>query len=328
MYNSYHELKFYFLFIYILAMNNLRHIDLNLLVTLHALLVEKHVSRAAQRLHKSQPAISHALANLRAIFNDPLLVRRTGKLELTSRANELLPALTEALHQLGALIEQPTFESTQAKRVFRLAMSDYGSRVVLPGLIQILRSRAPGIDLQVIQGSRTSMLTGVYDGEIDMAFGVFNSPLSDELHTHTLFIEHFICAADKNTLPKTGSLEKTQWLSRPHILVAMQTNESNEIENALHREGVSRRIAMTLPHWGVASHMVANTDLILTAARRSFDLFLEDSPLQLFTPPYPIDPFKFSMVWHSRRESDAGHNWLRHTIIEMLREDGNKQPDD
>ncbi|UDM05752.1 LysR family transcriptional regulator [Halomonas sp. NyZ770] len=301
-------------------MNNLRRIDLNLLVTLHALLVEKHVSRAARRLHKSQPAVSHALAHLRAIFDDPLLVRRTGKLELTSRASELLPALTEALHQLGALLDQPAFDPAQAKRVFRLTMSDYGSRVILPGLVQRLRSDAPGVELQVAQGSRASMLAGVHDGEIDMAFGVFPSPLSDELRTHTLFIEHFVCAADKNTLPSTGSLDKTAWLSRPHVLVAMHSSESNEIENALHREGVTRRIAITLPHWGAASRVVANTDLIVTTAQRSFDLFLEDSPLQLFAPPYPIDPFAYDMVWHSRRESDPGHNWLRQTIIEILRE--------
>ncbi|MFK7160047.1 LysR family transcriptional regulator [Marinospirillum sp. MEB164] len=303
-------------------MNNLRRIDLNLLVTLHALLVEKHVSRAAQRLHKSQPAVSHSLASLRAIFDDPLLVRRTGKLELTARANELLPLLTEALHQLGALIDLPAFDASQAKRVFRLAMSDYGASVVLPGLVRRLRSDAPGMDLQVSQGSRAAMLAGVHDGEIDMAFGVFQAPLSDELRTHTLFIEHFVCAADKNTLPQTGHLEKTEWLSRPHVLVAMQSGENNEIENALQREGVNRRVAMTLPHWGVASRVVANTDLILTAARRSFDLFQEDSPLQLFAPPYPIDPFAFNMVWHQRRESDAGHNWLRQRIIEMLRAQG------
>ncbi|MEN3158673.1 LysR family transcriptional regulator [Alkalimonas sp. NCh-2] len=298
-------------------MNNLRRIDLNLLVTLHALLVEKHVSRAAQRLHKSQPAVSHSLASLRAIFDDPLLVRRTGKLELTSRASELLPLLTEALHQLGALIDLPAFDASQAKRVFRLAMSDYGARVVLPGLVRRLRSEAPGIELQVSQGSRAAMLAGVSDGEIDMAFGVFQSPLSDDLRTHTLFIEHFVSAADKNTLPQTGRLEKTEWLSRPHVLVSMQGSESNEIENALLQAGVNRRVAITLPHWGVASRVVANTDLILTAARRSFDLFQQDSPLQLFAPPFPIDPFAFNMVWHCRRESDAGHNWLRQTIIEM-----------
>ena len=301
-------------------MNNLRRIDLNLLVTLHALLTEKHVSRAARRLHKSQPAVSHALAHLRTLFDDPLLVRRAGKLELTSRASELLPALTEALHQVGTLLDQPAFDRAQAKRVFRLAMTDYGSRVILPGLVQRLRSDAPGIDLQVTQGSRASMLAGVHDGEIDLAFGVFPSSLADELRTQTLFIEHFVSAADKHTLPRSGSLDKNEWLSRPHVLVALHSNEAGEIEHALQREGVSRRIAMTLPHWGIASSLVANTDLIVTAAQRSFDPLPEDSPLQLFAPPFSIDPFAYEMIWHSRRESDAGHNWLRETVVEMLGE--------
>ena len=301
-------------------MNNLRRIDLNLLVTLRALLTEKHVSRAARRLHKSQPAVSHALAHLRTIFDDPLLVRRAGKLELTSRASELLPALTEALHQVGTLLDQPAFDPARTKRLFRLAMSDYGSRVILPGLVKRLRSCAPGIDLQVTQGSRASMLAGVHDGEIDLAFGVFPSSLADELRTQTLFIEHFVSAADKHTLPRSGSLDKNEWLSRPHVLVALHSNEAGEIEHALQREGVSRRIAMTLPHWGIASSLVANTDLIVTAARRSFDPLPEDSPLQLFAPPFAIDPFAYEMIWHSRRESDAGHNWLRQMIVEMLEE--------
>lgn len=132
-------------------MNNLRRIDLNLLVTLHALLMEKHVSRAALRLHKSQPAVSHALAHLRTIFDDPLLVRRSGKLELTSRASELILPLTDALEQLGALIETPEFNPLSAKRVFRLAMSDYGARVFMPSLVRSLRVLAPGIELEVSQ---------------------------------------------------------------------------------------------------------------------------------------------------------------------------------
>ena len=301
-------------------MNTLRRIDLNLLVTLHALLIEQHVSRAALRLHKSQPAVSHALASLRRIFDDPLLVRRGGKLELTSRASELLPPLTEALDQLGALIEQPAFDPGQAKRLFKLAMSDYGARAILPGLAPLLRRLAPGIDLQVRQGSRASMLADVDEGDIDMAFGVFPQELPAEIRTHTLFIEHFTCAADKDTVPASGSLDQSQWLARPHVLVAMQSTENNEVEKALSRAGVSRRVALTLPHWGVASKVLANTDLILTAARRSFDLFLEDPRIQFFTPPFPIDPFEFNMVWHSRRESDAGHNWLRQTIISLLQD--------
>lgn len=301
-------------------MNILRRIDLNLLVTLHALLVEKHVSRAALRLHKSQPAVSHALANLRDIFADPLLVRRAGKLELTSRASELLQPLTEALDQLGALIEQPAFDAMNARRIFRLAMSDYGAAVILPRLTQELRRLAPQIDIEIVQASREAMLAGVGDGELDMAFGVFPLPLAQELRHRALFREHFVCAADKHSLPDSGELDKARWLDRPHVLVAMQTGNTNEIEQALQRAGVERRIALTLPHWGVASQVIANTDLILTAARHCFDTLPSPTPLQLFSPPFEIEPFDFTLVWHARREGDAGHNWLRQLIIDCLPE--------
>ena len=304
-------------------MNILRKIDLNLLVTLHALLLEKHVSRAALRLHKSQPAVSHALAHLRDIFDDPLLIRRNGKLELTSKANELMLPLTEALERLGALIEQPHFIPLNSYRAFRVAMSDYGARVILPHLVHTLSLQAPNISLDIVQGSRDAMLAGVADGNLDMAFGVFHQPTHQDLRIQPLFHEYFVSAVDKNSLSASTTMDIDEWISRPHVLVAMQSGERNEIEQALIREGLSRQVAVTLPHWSVASQLILGTNLILTAARRSFDGVVNDERVMLFEPPFDIDSFHFDMVWHSRRERDAGHNWLRKLIIEQFMLDQN-----
>ena len=123
-------------------MDDLRRIDLNLLLTLHALLTEQHVTRAAVRLHKSQPAVSHALAQLRDIFDDPLLVRRENGLTLTARARDLLGPLDDALGQLNGLVGESTFDAAHARRCFRLALSDYGARSVLPALMRRLRREA------------------------------------------------------------------------------------------------------------------------------------------------------------------------------------------
>lgn len=299
-------------------MNNLRRIDLNLLVTLHALLEEKHISRAALRLHKSQPAVSHALAHLRRLFDDPLLIRRSGKLELTSRAAELVQPLTDALGQLGTLLEPPPFDPTRAQRVFRLAMSDYGARVLLPGLVRTLRTLAPGVELSVSQASREAMLANVLDGETDMALGVFPDRAPDELQTHTLFVERFACLADASTLPENGRLDQEAWLARPHVLVAMRTGTDNEIDRALDREGLSRRIAVLLPHWGVANELIAGTDLVLTVARRSLEHIGHDPRLGTFDPPLMIEPFDFKLIWHRRRERDPAHNWLRQMILHVV----------
>ncbi|MBJ9977092.1 LysR family transcriptional regulator [Pseudomonas sp. S75] len=301
-------------------MNNLRSVDLNLLVTLQALLVEKHITRAASRLHKSQPAVSHALAHLRRLFDDPLLIRRGGQLELTARASELLHPLNDALGQIGTLFEPPQFDPTKARRVFRLAMSDYGSRVLLPGLIRAFRAMAPGVELLVSQASRESMLADVREGEVDLALGVFPGKQLDELKRHTLFSERFVCVADASSIPEKGIADLEGWLKRPHVLVAMRAGADNEVDRALGKLGVQRQISVSLPHWSVASDLIAGTDLILTVARRSLDAVDSDERLRLFEPPFEIPRFDFNMIWHPRRESDPAHAWLRQMIMRVANE--------
>lgn len=304
-------------------MDKLRRIDLNLLVTLHALLQEKHISRAAIRLHKSQPAVSHALAHLRRIFDDPLLVRRLKGLELTDRASGLLPALIEALGQLSALLDPPVFEPGESKRTFRLAMSDYGAKVALPYLIKTLRSHAPGVQLVVTQGSREAMIADVMAGELDMALGVFNAKNHDgELKARTLFEERFVCVADRSTLPARGRLDMNSWLTRPHVLVAMRAGNDNEIDLMLHRSGKQRNVAVVLPHWGVAADIIAGTDLVLTVARRCVNKAKLDRRLKMFPSPVDIPPFEFNLIWHQRRDGDLAHAWLREVLIQGVGEAG------
>ncbi|MDR0243426.1 MAG: LysR family transcriptional regulator [Burkholderia sp.] len=297
-------------------MNNLARIDLNLLVTLHVLLSERHISRAALRLHRSQPAVSHALARLREIFGDPLLVRRAGRLELTARANELVEPLNDVLGRLGALIEPPAFDPSAATRVFRIAMSDYGARIVLPALVKTLRADAPGIELIVSQATREAMRMQLMDGEVDLALGVLPA-LQRDLHAQPLFVESFACVADARSLPRRGELALDAWLARPHALVAMRDGMDNEVDRALARLRHERHIAVILPFWGVANDLVAGTDLVLTVARRNLDRVRDDARLRVFDPPFPIDSFEFAQHWHERRHGDAAHVWLRQTIARV-----------
>ncbi|HEX7814047.1 LysR family transcriptional regulator [Dyella sp.] len=297
--------------------NNLQRIDLNLLVALHALLAERHISRAALRLNRSQPAVSHALAHLRELFGDPLLIRRGGRMELTARAVQLMQPLTEALDRVGALLETTTFDPSHEQRAFRLAMSDYGAHVLLPTLVPRLRRDAPGVSLVVTQASRPAMLAQLADGEIDMALGVFDDPPGAHLHTHSLFVERFASVADRATVAG-NALDLASWLGRPHVLVGLYGEVDNEIDRALSLHGVKRVVRLTLPHWGVAAEVIAGTDLILTVAQRSLRQASRNRRLRVFAPPLQIEPFAFRLVWHARRDSDAAHAWLRQSVIEAL----------
>ncbi|QEY62217.1 LysR family transcriptional regulator [Metapseudomonas lalkuanensis] len=289
-------------------MNDLRRIDLNLLVILDALLAEQHVTRAAERLHLSQPAVSHALGRLRDLLADPLLVRVGGGLTPTPRALELQRPLAEALGRVQALLAPQGFDPGTAQRSFRLAMSDYGAASLLPTLTRALREQAPGIDLEISQGSRETMLEQLQNGEIDLAAGVFPE-LPDNLRSTSLFEEGFACLVDRNSLP-AQELDLASYLARPHVLVEMSGGGAAEIERALTRIRERRRIAVRLPHWSVAPQLIAGTDLILTVASRVLRRIDMDH-LAVVPPPFELPGITFDLAWHQRTLGDPALDWLR-----------------
>jgi DNA-binding transcriptional LysR family regulator len=309
-------------------MNNLRAVDLNLLVILEALLSERHLSRAAERLHMSQPAVSHALARLRHLLGDPLLLRGKGGFQPTARALELARPLAEALQSVRSVLGGAVFEAGTAQRVFRLAMSDYGAALALPALLRRLRVEAPGIDLQVSYASRPAVIAAMQDGDIDLALGVFPQ-LPEQLHRETLFEESFICALDAASLAAGETLRLDTYLARPHVLVASsEGGMAAEVDAALARLGRTRRIAVRLPHWTVAPELLLGTDLILTVAQRAVQGTVADGTQQglalvqglaLHAPPFAIAPFMFELIRHGRTDGDAGIAWLRAAIAAAVR---------
>lgn len=293
--------------------NSLRAIDLNLLVILEALLSERHLSRAARRLHMSQPAVSHALARLRHLLGDPLLLRGKGGFQPTARALALARPLAEALQNVRSVLGGAVFDAASTQRVFRLAMSDYGAAQVLPALLRRLRTDAPGIDLSISYASRPAMLAALQDGEIDLALGVF-AQLPQQLHSDLLFEETFTCAMDPASLAPGQVLNLASYLARPHVLVASTDGGmAGEVDAALAKLGKTRRIAVRLPHWTVAPQLLKGTDLILTVAQRAVQGHA-GKDLMLQAPPFAIAPFAFELVRHHRTDGDAGIAWLRAAI--------------
>lgn len=303
-------------------MNDLRRIDLNLLVVLDALLSEQHVTRAAERLHLSQPAVSHALARLRDLLGDPLLVRAGSTLVPTARALELVAPLAEALAQVQSLLAPNTFDPATARRTFRVAMSDYGAAIILPGLIRTLRREASGIDLQISHASREGMLEGVLNGDIDLAAGVFPE-MPNELRSSVLFEERYVCLLDRRSLPADGVLDLPTYLSRPHVLLEMRGSGTPEIERALTSLRERRHVAISLPHWNVAPQLISGTDLILTVSSRSVRE-IDQQELIVLPPPFEIAPFTFVLAWHRRRGGDQALNWLNRRIEEGIDRSGSR----
>ena len=295
----------------------LRNIDLNLLVVLDALLTEKHVTRTGLRLHLSQPAISHSLNKLRVLLDDPLLIRQGHDVVLSALAQNLQAPLKGILGQIETLLGQSIdFVPADSQRTFRVAMSDYGAAIVLPKLLVQLRAQAPGTSLVVIQDSRLGMLEQVEQGKIDLAVGVF-AALPADVSSDVLFEETFTCLLNRRSLPENGVLDLDSYLARPHLLVSTDGSTQGEVDNVLRSQGLQRRVAVNVPHWGAAPGMIADTDLILTVATRTLDNLPLGDTLVALAPPLTVAPFNYVQVWHNRFNQDPAHRWLRELVKQV-----------
>ena len=295
----------------------LRNIDLNLLVVLDVLLTEKHVTRTGVRLHLSQPAISHSLSKLRVLLDDPLLIRQGNDVVLSALAQNLQAPLKAILGQIEALLGQSIdFVPADSQRTFRVAMSDYGAAIVLPKLLVQLRAKAPDTSLVVVQDSRLGMLEQIEQGKIDLALGVF-AGLPADVSSDVLFEETFTCLLDRRSLADNAVLDLESYLARPHLLVSTDGNTQGEVDNVLRAQGLHRRVAVNVPHWGAAPWMIADTDLILTVATRTLDNLSYGDTLIALAPPMTVAPFNYVQVWHQRFNEDPAHRWLRDLIRQV-----------
>lgn len=304
------------------AMNNLRGIDLNLLVVLEALLAERHVSRAATRLAMSQPAVSHALGRLRTLLDDPLLERAPGGMRPTPRALALAPVLAESLSLARRVVGQDAFVPSESRRHFRVSMSDYGTLVVLPRLLRTLRRLAPGVTLDVVQLSRESAAARVRDGVLDLALGVFPIIPTGVVATR-LFVERFVCVGDRRHRAFRGGLTLARYCAAPHALVAVRGLDGgdalSEIDTALAAIGRTRRVVTVWPHFLPAPRLVLGTDLLLTIAERTVSEQPPDPELAVHTLPFEVAPFSFVAVHRPDALEDEGRSWLLQQIMTASR---------
>jgi DNA-binding transcriptional LysR family regulator len=300
---------------------NLDALDLNLLRVLDALLTERHVTRAAKRLGLSQPAASHALARLREALGDPLFVRTPRGLVPTARASQLAAPLRSALTTLEhAVAGGAGFDPSTAKRTFHIATIDYGSFVVVPGLLERVQREAPGVDLWV-RAVRDDPWEQLASGDADVVIGPL--PLTQaraSTHARRLYEERFVCLARKGHPRLRKGLDLDTWASLPHVFVAPRGTPGGVVDEVLARHGRTRRVALAVPHFLVAPHVVAGSDMVLTIGARVAAAFVEMLPLKVFEPPVPIPGFEVNLAWHERNHHDPAQRWLRGILVDLYGE--------
>ncbi len=294
------------------GIDSLRGVDLNLLVTLDALLPEVSVTLAARRLGLSQSATSHALARLREQFGDPLLVRGKRGMSLTPRALGLQSALRAQLSGLASLLDSHAeFEPAALTGTFRLVCEDSVSLLVLPRALKQLGRQAPMLNLSVV-ARPLDLYDALERAEVDLAFGTFpDAPATTRVRT--LYDDEYACLVRRG-LVATKRLTLRQFASLPHAVIAVGRPGLTAIDRALADAGHSRRVALRIHSFLAAPFILSDSDLVLTVPRRLAETLAQLAPLELFKPPITLAPFRFQLAWHARHQADPAHRFVRRVL--------------
>jgi DNA-binding transcriptional LysR family regulator len=300
---------------------HLRSVDLNLLHPLHALLEERHVTRAAKRCFLSQPAMSRALDRLRETLGDPLLVRTGRVYERTPRGERVLRELEQIMGRLGAMVQGEEFSPTQSQERFRVAMTDHASSILLPTLLERVRKAAPHARLDV-SAWRTQAYEDVVAGRIDLALSAEAVPPT--LEGQVIFDLDFVCLAGSAQPVRTRGFTLKQYLQLPHAVVETLDGQQTMVDRPLAQLGVKRRVALRLPFFVPAIFAIAKTDLVLTVPRRLAKITGPPAGLRVVEPPHEIKAFPYFMAWHSRLGTEPAHAWFRDQLRIVARTMGRK----
>ncbi len=296
---------------------NITNVDLNLLVALDALLREQNVSRAARAVGLSQPAMSRALGRLRDLFDDPLLVRAGHGMMPTPRAVGLVEPLASALHAIRRTLEpEEPFDPATARRSFRLAATDTTLAVVLPALLERLGSEAPEVVLRTAPlRSSADCFDRLFAADWDLAIGRFDAA-PDGIKRAPLFSDQIVCLARIGHPRIEEELTLDGYLEEAHLSIeaGLAGDQPFTIEDVLRSQGLERRVVSRLENLAMAPFVVARTDLICTAPRRTIEPFASGMGLRILEPPFETPAFELELAWHASVEADPANTWLRESI--------------
>ena len=288
---------------------NLAALDLNLLPALDALLRRRHVTHAAEDVGLSQPAMSRALARLRALFGDDLLVRGAGGLVLTPRAHELTARVAAWMEGGRGLFRAADFDPASLNRTLRIAATDAHTVGLMPHLLACVRSEAPGLDIRV-ESYGLDLIRRLEEGSLDLAFAVAGTPLPPGATSFPLAEDRLALVMRRGHRAAKRPWTLADYGTVDHVVIAVFGDGLSEIDARLALAGVTRRIALATPHFVAALACVARSDCVTTISRALASRFAKPFDLILKTPPFGDAPFMATLVTSAARARDPAIVWF------------------
>lgn len=296
---------------------DLRRFDLNLLVVFDALMRERHVGRAAERLGLTQPAVSHALGRLRGALADPLFERHARGMRPTARAQALASDIVPLLQSLATRLRPDgMFDPLAAERSVTVGGSDYVDLLIAPRLTERFSKLAPRLDLRFRSISAETTVRDLRRREIDLAIGpIAAAPAAVRLRP--LFTERLVLIARNEHPALRGTLDPQSYANLPHVLVSPSGDALGSVDSALRELGLSRRVAVTVPHFMAAPFIVGATDLVAVIAERVARRLAWAAGVSIHDLPVMVPGWSVGVATTSDLDGDPLLSWVVDQIAEV-----------
>ncbi len=293
----------------------LQQIDMNLFPVLDAIYATRNLTRAAERLHITQPAVSNALARLRRSLNDQLFIRTPAGMSPTPLTESIMPRVQQALALLDSSVtEHQEFEPASAARTLRLSMNDMAETLLLPRLLEHLQHRAPGISVESFYVPRDQLVKELAANSLDFGLDI---PIvsATQLEQQRLVADRYLCMLrPDHPLAQADSLNLEQYLALEHIHVSSRRSGPGLADIALNKLGRRRKVKLRVQHYRVAPLVVMKTDLALTVPAS----LARQYPAKLFELPYQIPQMDWHLLWHRSQHEDPANRWVREQLVELF----------
>ncbi|MBO6638211.1 MAG: LysR family transcriptional regulator [Roseitalea sp.] len=300
-------------------------VDVHLLSCLDALVAEAHVTRAAERMNMSQPAMSNALGRLRDLFLDPLLVRTPTGMVPTDRAEQIMDALRPALRTIDATLSASgPFKPAEADINFNIMTTDYGALTVLPKLMLKLQSTAPKVRIGIRYSRPAEVREQLEGGDTSLVLGFFRD-LPEGLYSSVIQTDTISCLVRRGHATVKGPPTLEQYMRCRHVYFAgagtqIVSTIEKLVDEQLSQMGLVRNSVLRIANVMVTPHIVAESDLLAVLPKRAAERLTTGLDVDIHPLPFELPDFKIAMIWHERTHRDPAHRWLREGIRDVVRE--------
>ncbi|TRY32188.1 LysR family transcriptional regulator [Aliiglaciecola sp. M165] len=282
-----------------------------------AVMTEKSITRAADRLAMTQPAVSNAVSRMRVAWKDEVFVKDGRNIQPTLFAQNLWGQIKEPLISLSDAVDPKSFDPATARRTFRVAITDIVAHIAWPSLRCIIESEAPGIDIHAIPYTIVNTEQVLEDAEVDLVIGA-SGAISSVFRSEFIFSPTYFCVMRKNHPLAKQDLSLEEFAAADHLLVSLSGDTTGYTDQVLMQHGLTRRIAVTVNHFSAVTKLIQTSNLISVVPSVAVTEAIIEDTIAATMPPVDVAPQQVSFLWHKRQDRDKGLAWLRNHLKRIL----------